>query len=68
MFIRYNQKIMYSLSLLYLQSLQFSETQLSTLKKIGEYKGKQELFMKQIPETLSSLQQQSLNPVFLLIV
>lgn len=48
---------MHSLKIDYLKHLKFSAEQLATLKKIGEYKGKQELFSRQTPEILDSLQQ-----------
>jgi len=48
---------MSSFGIKYLDSLSFSSKHVSTLKKIGEYKGKQELFSQQTPETLESLQQ-----------
>lgn len=51
---------MFSLSPNYLDSLRFSDSQLSTLKKIGEYRGKQELYIRQTPETLASLRQLSI--------
>ena len=47
---------MHSLEPRFLNSLRFSTEQLTTLKKIGEYRGKQALFFQQTPETLSSLQ------------
>lgn len=46
---------MRSLQTQYLRRLAFSSGELSTLKKIGEYKGKQELFQHQTPEILESL-------------
>ncbi|MFZ2961294.1 MAG: Fic family protein [Candidatus Ozemobacteraceae bacterium] len=46
---------MHSLRTKYLQDLQFNGLQASTLQKIGEYKGKQELFFQQTPETLDLL-------------
>ncbi len=48
---------MQSLNSNYLKSIDFSSGELATLRAIGEYKGKQELFFKQSPETLKSLQQ-----------
>lgn len=48
---------MHSLSETYLQTLTFSAEQLTTLRTIGEYQGKQELFFKQSPEILKGLQQ-----------
>jgi hypothetical protein len=44
----------------YLNRLSFKEQQLSTLKALGEYKGKQELFLQQTTEILSSLKQVAL--------
>jgi Fic family protein len=41
----------------YLGKISFSAEQISTMKIIGEYKGKQELFYRQIPETLERLRQ-----------
>ncbi len=46
---------MKSLSPSYLTGLSFTTDQLSTLRALGEYRGKQELFVKQIPETLNTL-------------
>lgn len=48
---------MKSLSLEYLESLSFNSQQLSTLKVIGEFRGKQALFERQTPEVLESLQE-----------
>lgn len=48
---------MHSLNKKYLQSLTFTSDQLSTLRTIGEYQGKQELYFKQSPEILKGLQQ-----------
>lgn len=48
---------MHSLSENYLKSLSFSAEQLTILRKIGEYQGKQELYFKQSPEILKGLQQ-----------
>jgi len=48
---------MHSLDVKYLKKLNFSAEQASTLKKIGEYRGKQELFSRQTPEILNTLQQ-----------
>lgn len=48
---------MHSLSEKYLQSLTFSTEQLTILRTIGEYQGKQELYFKQSPEILNGLQQ-----------
>src|SRR4030095_1391180 len=48
---------MSSLEFNYLKLLDFSSEELATLRAIGEYKGKQELFVKQSPEALQSLQQ-----------
>jgi len=48
---------MHSLDIKYLETLNFSAEQVSVLKKIGESRGKQELFFRQTPEVLESLQQ-----------
>lgn len=48
---------MHSIDIKYLKKLNFSAEQASTLKKIGEYRGKQALFSRQTPEILKSLQQ-----------
>ena len=48
---------MHSLALRHLESLAFSTEHVSTLKKIGESKGKQALFSQQTPEILDSLRQ-----------
>jgi Fic family protein len=48
---------MHSLDIKYLETLNFSAEQVSVLKKIGEYRGKQALFSRQTPEFLESLQQ-----------
>lgn len=48
---------MRSLSLKYLDRISFTSEQMSTLNTIGEYKGKQALFMKQTPEILDTLRQ-----------
>jgi Fic family protein len=48
---------MHSLDIKYLNKLNFSAEQASTLKKIGEYRGKQELFSRQTPEILNTLHQ-----------
>ena len=48
---------MHSLNIKYLETLNFSAEQVSVLKKIGEFMGKQELFSRQTPEVLESLQQ-----------
>lgn len=48
---------MQSLKTLYLEGLKFTEPQISTLKTLGEYKGKQALFFHQTPEILNSLKQ-----------
>jgi Fic family protein len=48
---------MHSLDIKYLKKLHFSAEQASTLKKIGEYRGKQELFSRQTPEILNTLKQ-----------
>lgn len=48
---------MRSLNLKYLNSIRLSTQQASTLKKIGEFQGKQALFARQTPELLASLKQ-----------
>ncbi len=48
---------MHSLNIKYLERLSFSTDEASVLKKIGEYQGKQELFFRQTPEILNTLQQ-----------
>jgi len=48
---------MHSLDIKYLETLKFSAEQVSVLKKIGECRGKQELFFRQTPEVLESLKQ-----------
>jgi len=47
---------MNSLTDKYINSLNFSPAHLSVMKKIGEHRGKQELFFRQTPEALDSLQ------------
>ena len=47
---------MNSLTEKYINSLNFSPAHLSVMKKIGEHRGKQELFFRQTPEALDSLQ------------
>lgn len=47
---------MNSLTPEYLDKLIFTADQVSTLRSLGEYRGKQALFFKQSPETLKSLQ------------
>ena len=51
---------MQSLQPNYLQSLRFSEAQLSAMKVIGEYQGKQTLYQMQTPEMLASLRNLSI--------
>lgn len=41
----------------YLKSLSFSDSQLTVLRTLGEYQGKQQLYFQQTPETLHALQQ-----------
>lgn len=41
----------------YLQSLRFDAQQLGTLRALGEYRGKQQLYVAQSPEVLSGLRQ-----------
>jgi Fic family protein len=48
---------MHSLQPDYLQNLRFDAQQLSTLRALGEYRGKQQLYVVQSPEVLSGLQQ-----------
>jgi len=45
-----------SLNQKYINGLHFSSKHLSVMKKIGEHRGKQELFFRQTPEALDSLQ------------
>jgi Fic family protein len=47
---------MSSLDTEYLKHLTFTAEQISTLRSLGEYRGKQALFFKQSPEALKSLQ------------
>ena len=53
----YLWKIMHSLDENFLKSLTFTADQLTILRTIGEYQGKQELYFKQSPEILKGLQQ-----------
>lgn len=46
---------MNSLKKEYLDKLKFDAGQAATLRSIGEHKGRQELFNRQIPETLETL-------------
>jgi len=46
---------MHSLNQDFLRRLSFSADQVSTLRKLGEYRGKQELFARQRPEVLEGL-------------
>lgn len=48
---------MQSLTLEFLNNINLSPEQGTALAKIGEYKGKQELFTKQTPETMETLRQ-----------
>ena len=48
---------MHSLSPEYLARLRFDARQLATLRALGEYRGKQQLFVAQSPEVLSDLRQ-----------
>ncbi len=48
---------MHSLSPDYLAKLRFDAQQLATLRALGEYQGKQQLFVAQSPEVLSDLRQ-----------
>src|SRR3990167_10717704 len=47
---------MYSITTDYLENLTFTAEQISTLRSLGEYRGKQALFFKQSTEALKSLQ------------
>ncbi len=47
---------MSSLKTEYLENLTFTSEQISTLRSLGEYRGKQALFFKQSPEALKNLQ------------
>ena len=44
----------------YLESIVFSAAQMATLQKLGEHKGKQDLFTEQTPEVLESMKQVAL--------
>lgn len=48
---------MYSVNEKFLNSLMFTGEQLTILRAIGEYQGKQELYFQQSPEILKGLQQ-----------
>ena len=48
---------MHSLSPAYLAKLRFDAQQLATLRALGEYRGKQQLYAAQSPEVLSDLRQ-----------
>jgi Fic family protein len=48
---------MHSLSPAYLAKLRFDAQQLATLRALGEYRGKQQLYVAQSPEVLSDLRQ-----------
>ncbi len=48
---------MHSLSPDYLAGLRFDTKQLVTLRALGEYRGKQRLYVAQSPEVLSDLRQ-----------
>lgn len=48
---------MHSLSPDYLANLRFNAQQLATLRALGEYRGKQQLYFTQSPEVLSDLRQ-----------
>jgi hypothetical protein len=48
---------MHSLSPNYLARLRFDAQQLATLRTLGEYQGKQRLYIAQSPEVLSDLRQ-----------
>jgi Fic family protein len=47
---------MRSLNQTFMASLRFSAEDLSTIKRIGEYRGRQDLYRRQTPETLKALQ------------
>ena len=51
---------MNSLTIEYLKSLQLTADHASTLRTIGEFKGKQDLFAQQTPETLETLKKQAI--------
>ncbi len=51
---------MHSFKKNFINSLRFTPEQLSTLKVIGEYRGKQQLYFAQTPEVLESLKKASL--------
>ncbi|MGB7127601.1 MAG: hypothetical protein WBD50_00725 [Candidatus Rhabdochlamydia sp.] len=55
----------HSLDEKYLQSLTFTAEQLTILRTIGEYQGKQGLYFQQSPEILKGLQQVAI--IFLII-
>ena len=44
----------------YLDGISFSGAEASTLKRLGEYQGRQELFRQQAPEVLASLKQSAI--------
>lgn len=48
---------MHSLTPEFLNSLRFDVTQAASLRAIGEYRGKQELFYRQAPEVLKGLRE-----------
>jgi len=52
---------MHSLSPDYLAKLRFDAQQLATLRALGEYRGKQQLYVAQSPEVLSDLRQVCIN-------
>ena len=47
---------MNSLNENYLENIKFGQTELATLRMLGEYQGKQILYSKQSPEVLQGLQ------------
>ncbi|MCD4775743.1 MAG: Fic family protein [Candidatus Aegiribacteria sp.] len=51
---------MHSLLRSFVGSLSFSSDHLTTIKKLGEFKGKQELYSKQIPEVLERLRENAI--------
>ena len=48
---------MNSVDFKYIQALKFSSSEISILKTLGEYKGKEKLYFQQTPEILTSLRQ-----------
>ena len=54
---------MHSLSPEYLAQLRFGTQQLATLRALGEYRGKQQLFVAQSPEVLRDLRQVAIREI-----